>query len=61
MENNHLEGCTPLTDYVAIVLNGLFTGIGVILAHEFWDWFKEYRKRIEVDVKNRLNELKEDD
>lgn len=40
-----------MTDYVAIVLNGLFTGIGVILAHEFWDWFKDYRKHIKVEAK----------
>lgn len=36
-----------MTDYVAIMLNGLFTGIGVILAHELYDAYKKYRKKIE--------------
>jgi hypothetical protein len=39
-------------DYLAIILNGLFTGIGVILAHELYDAFKEYRKRIKESLLN---------
>ena len=34
-----------MVDYVAVILNGLFTGIGVIFAHELWDVVKEYRRK----------------
>lgn len=40
-----------MTDYVAVVLQGLFTGIGVILAHEFYDTFKKYRERFKNEIK----------
>lgn len=45
------------TDYVAIVLQGLCTGIGVILAHELYDTYKKYRKKIEDElIKNNKKE-----
>ena len=44
-----------MTDYFAIVLNGLFTGIGVILAHEFWEWLTKYRKKVKEGTKEILN------
>jgi hypothetical protein len=40
-----------LTDYVAIMLNGVFTGIGVILAHELYDSFKKYRDKVRTHAK----------
>ena len=46
-----------MIDYVAIILNGLFTGIGVIFAHELWDTVKEYRRKankIINEVKNNV-------
>jgi hypothetical protein len=45
-----------MTDYVGVILNGLFTGIGVILAHEFWDHIKEYRKKAERLLNNKQQE-----
>lgn len=39
-----------MTDYVAIVLQGFSTGIGVIIAHEFYDYFKKYRERIKKEA-----------
>lgn len=44
-----------MTDYVAIVLNGLFTGIGVIIAHELWDTYKKYRAKIQEELKHSLS------
>jgi hypothetical protein len=35
-----------MTDYWGITLNGLFTGIGVILAHEFYNTFRKYKDTI---------------
>jgi hypothetical protein len=43
-----------MNDYIAVILNGLFTGIGVILAHELYDNFKEYRKK----ANKIINEVK---
>ena len=40
-----------MTDYVAIVLNGLFTGLGVIFANQLWSWFTNYRKHIKEEAK----------
>lgn len=49
-----------MNDYIAVILNGLFTGIGVILAHEFWDIFREYRKKAKNMLNNNGNGLKKD-
>jgi hypothetical protein len=35
-----------MTDYVAVMLNGVATGMGVLIAHELYDAFKNYRKHI---------------
>jgi hypothetical protein len=43
-----------MADYVAIMLNGLFTGVGVIVAHEMWDVIKEYRKKAKELIKNNI-------
>ena len=43
-----------MTDYLAIILNGLFTGIGVIIAHEVYDNFKKHRDKIK-DILNNNN------
>jgi hypothetical protein len=43
-----------MSDYVAIILNGLFTGIGVIFAHEFWDVVKGYRHKAKKILKNNF-------
>lgn len=43
-----------MTDYVAVILNGTFTGIGVIIAHEIYDSFKKHREKI----KNMMNNNK---
>ncbi len=40
-----------MTDYVAIALQGFSTGIGVIMAHEFWEYFKKYRERVKQEAK----------
>lgn len=40
-----------MTDYVAIALQGFSTGIGVIVAHEFWDWLKKYRSDMREKAK----------
>ena len=45
-----------MTDYIGIILNGLFTGIGVILAHEAWDYFKGYRTKIGHEIKKNLED-----
>jgi hypothetical protein len=47
-----------MNDYVAVILNGLFTGIGVILAHEFYDNFKEYHKRVNKIIKEVKNNVR---
>ena len=42
-----------MTDYIAIMLNGLFTGFGVILANWLWAEYLEHRaKKIQQNVKN---------
>jgi hypothetical protein len=50
-----------MTDYLAIVLNGLFTGIGVILAHEIYDAYKKYRKRIGDEFLGEKKQNEEDE
>lgn len=47
-----------MTDYVGIVLQGFSTGIGVIIAHECYDYFKNHRlnKFIDAEIK-RLREI----
>ena len=40
-----------MTDYFGIVLTGFSTGMGVIFAQEFWQWFKKMRlHRFPVDL-----------
>jgi hypothetical protein len=41
-----------MTDYVAIVLNGLFTGMGVIFAKELWDLYKKYQEKVKNEIKD---------
>jgi hypothetical protein len=48
-----------MTDYVAVILNGTFTGIGVIIAHEIYDSFKKHREKIKNMLNN--NNKKNDD
>jgi hypothetical protein len=42
-------------DYIAITLQGFSTGIGVIAAHEAYDWFKKYKENIKKNTKDFLN------
>lgn len=42
-----------MADYMSIMLNGLFTGIGVIFAHEIWDVVKKYKERIKYDTNKK--------
>jgi hypothetical protein len=44
-----------MTDYVAIALQGFSTGIGVIIAHEFWEWLKQYRSRMKHELLGTMN------
>ena len=39
-----------MTDYLAVCLNGIATGVGVLIAHEAWDVFKKYRERIRKEA-----------
>jgi hypothetical protein len=39
-----------MADYISIMLNGLFTGIGVISANELWHKIKKYKEHIRYDV-----------
>ena len=48
-----------MTDYFAIILNGLFTGIGVIIAHEIYNSFSKHREKIKNMLNN--NNKKNDD
>jgi hypothetical protein len=41
-----------MVDYLQVILNGTFTGIGAIIAHELYDAFREYRKRIKESLLN---------
>ena len=46
-----------MVDYVAIVLNGTCTGVGVIIAHKLWDTISNYHKKannILKEVKNNV-------
>jgi hypothetical protein len=49
-----------MVDYVGMVINSTFTGIGagmgVILANQFWQWLNKYREK----MKKHINELKKD-
>jgi hypothetical protein len=44
-----------MADYVAIMLNGFSTGLGVIAAHEFYEWFKKHglKKSIKIIKENK--------
>jgi hypothetical protein len=42
-----------MVDYIAMIINAAFTGIGVALGNEIYTWFKERRGRIkEKLIKN---------
>ena len=34
-----------MNDYIAIMLNGICTGMGVIIAHELWNNIREYHRK----------------
>jgi hypothetical protein len=35
-----------MTDYLAVMLNGIATGMGVLIAHELYEAFKNSRKHL---------------
>lgn len=39
-----------MTDYVGVMLNGLCTGLGVILAQKLWYYYEHYSKRIKKET-----------
>ncbi len=47
-----------MNDYVVVMLNGLFTGMGVILAHELYDNIKEYHKKANKIIKEVKNNVR---
>lgn len=49
-----------MTDYVGVALQGFSTGLGVIFAHELWNWFKRHRKKLKI-IESIENIFEEDD
>ena len=40
-----------MVDYFAIFLNGIATGMGVLMAHELWEMLKKYRDKVRTHAK----------